>query len=88
MTNRSKFRVGNTAKFRVGNTGHGRYLIVGAGLSNFCQSFGKPWGTFSSKMESLQKGKRFWESGKKVRKILKIKFIKRRACYFAIAAWS
>jgi len=46
----------NHSKLRVGNIGHGRYFVVGVWLSNFCQSFGNPLGTFSSKMESLRIG--------------------------------
>jgi len=50
----------NRSNFRVGNIGHTCYLAVGAWLSNFCHSnfchsFWNPLGTFSSKMESLQK---------------------------------
>jgi len=58
----------NRSKFRGGNIGHGRYFVVGAWLSNFCQSFSNLFGTFSSKMESLrsENGKKFWKLEKKV----------------------
>jgi len=36
----------NRSKFRVGNIGHGRYSVVVAWISNFCQRFSNPLGPF------------------------------------------
>jgi len=55
----------NCSSFNLENIGYACHFAVGAWLSNFCRS--NPLGTFSSKMESLQKWKEVLRIGEERR---------------------